>query len=135
MLFQEKNSKKINFPMIRFTAVDGKAFKKGIVTSLLKEKKINLSLTNLLNSHNPFFFLRRGTLGCTLSHFAIFDHIKTQNCNTLITEDDNEFLHETFISDVNAILPSLPSDWDIVFFAVILAIKNFYPIIMTISTF
>ena len=36
---------------------------------------------------------------------------------TLITEDDNDFLCDTFISDINRILPSLPNDWDVVFFS------------------
>jgi GR25 family glycosyltransferase involved in LPS biosynthesis len=103
MLFQENNGKKINFPMTRFNAVDGKKIKPEFVTSLLKQKKIHLTLFNV-------FFLKRGTLACTLSHISLFE------C-TLITEDDNDFLCDTFISDINLILPSLPNDWDVVFFS------------------
>ena len=91
-------------------AVDGKKIKNEFVTSLLKQKKIHLTLFNV-------FFLKRGTLACTLSHISLFECIKNINGNTLITEDDNDFLCDTFISDVNLILPSLPNDWDIVFFS------------------
>jgi GR25 family glycosyltransferase involved in LPS biosynthesis len=117
MLFQENNGKKINFPMTRFNAVDGKKIKPEFVTSLLKQKKIHLTLFNVLNSHNPIFFLKRGTLACTLSHISLLECIKNINGNTLITEDDNDFLCDTFISDINLILPSLPNDWDVVFFS------------------
>ena len=47
MLFQENNGKKINFPMTRFNAVDGKKIKPEFVTSLLKQKKIHLTLFNV----------------------------------------------------------------------------------------
>lgn len=72
------------------------------------EIKITPNIKNLFRNND--FSMRRGVVGCALSHMNIWLHIIENNIPALIVfEDDARFL-EPFI------VPDLPQNWDLFYF-------------------
>ena len=111
--FQRRMSQFINFPINIYNAVNGKKFSFFDKLKLIYPDKI---LGFDLFSTCPFIFFFSGTLACSLSHYNLINLIKNDSNNTLITEDDNEYLCSDFILRVNNMIKTLPNDWDVVFF-------------------
>lgn len=110
--FQIKMSNYINFPINIFSAIDGNNLKLINKIKLMKNKLLGFDLFSTC----PFIFFFNGTLACSLSHYKLIKSIKNYNGNTLITEDDNQYLSSDFIKKVNNLLNKIPNNWDIIFF-------------------
>ena len=96
---RENLYKKIN--PVSYYAVDGSKLN----LSKLKKKKIISSECKL----------KRGEIGCYMSHYEILEKIKNEKDNyTLILEDDAEFNTEE-LNKIDKICKSAPKDWEIIY--------------------
>ena len=93
-----KRAKKLNLNITRFNAYDGST----INPNVLIHKKL---LT-------PNHFLRKGQIGCALSHYAVWQKINTDIA--LVLEDD-VIIPDDFSQKLKNILQHLPQKWDLVF--------------------
>jgi len=96
-----------NLNINRFNAVDG--------------YKLNISdyenngtcLEGVYDIHSEHAGL--GALGCSLSHLTLWEHVKNNNKNTLIIEDD-VIIPENLLEKYNNYISEIPNNWDIIFF-------------------
>ena len=101
----------------RFPAIDGSTFDFKKYLSLFDISNFPLNIKNPYHSHE----YRAGVLGCSLSHYLIWENIKqnkklNENDFVLVLEDDIEFSQQ-FIMKFNNLLDELKNDdkWDTVF--------------------
>jgi GR25 family glycosyltransferase involved in LPS biosynthesis len=85
--------------VLRVSAIDG--------SEVDKQKLIS---DGIITDDLPYL---PGSLGCSLSHIALWQKAISQNRNITIFEDDTISVHG-FREKANAFLPKLPEDWDIV---------------------
>jgi len=96
-----EEAKRLNLNLIRYSAVYGKE---------VDEKKL-IDSGRLDKNHK----LKKGELGCCLSHIGILEKARNENDNIImILEDDIEF-SVNFRSDLNKYYEEVPDNWDIIY--------------------
>jgi glycosyl transferase family 25 len=92
---------KENINIIRFPAYYGK--------DLNEYELINQGI--LSRKHN----LRKGQLGCAISHYKLMENIKKNNEDIALILEDDIIIPDNFKKKLNDVLNNLPDKWDIVF--------------------
>jgi glycosyl transferase family 25 len=97
----EKYFKRENLKFTRFPAYHG--------------KKLNEKALVQDGTLSYYHFLRKGQLGCALSHLKLLEMIKQQKKEMALILEDDVIIPENFASRLRQLLLHLPPKWDIVF--------------------
>ena len=97
----KENANKSNIEIHRFEGIDG-----NIIDKKMLEKKYNIKINHKL---------RKGTIGCALSHISLIKKISEENNNYVLILEDDVIIPEDFNKKVNSYLSKIDFDFDILF--------------------
>lgn len=111
----KKSIGKTDLKSIGFTRIEGVDGKKLNIKELVSPEAYSNIIKSEKTKYRKFHYeLTRGAVGCYLSHINVYKAVKRQkNKYAFIFEDDVKIIKPNLLKEVNNIIPTIPSDWDI----------------------